>query len=345
MKARSKIQRKVPAPTGRRFWSTVCCSSSAFPHEIPFAAAAGSRLSSFDFGLVLTWLVPAALIVGLDGLSPGRAAKTAFVASFAAHTVFFYWFTVVTVVYGGMPFLLGILAPLVPALYVAPFTALFAWGFARFGSRGLAGVLFGAALWVCSDWARGHPDGGLPLGDARIRTPPRLPPPRLHAMGRCLYPLVLRRRHRTLPGASVARREPKADRFPSGALVPLGATLVLLHAGGFLLNALETRSDSPVTVRVAAIQGNIEQGEKWEAARRERILATYLRLSKEAASVSEVGVDWIVWPETAVPGIIENDSILRARLAELARETEASLVVGGMGVEIDHEARVFSGLL
>ena len=42
---------------------------------------------------------------------------------------------------------------------------------------------------------------------------------------------------------------------------------------------------------------------------------TYLSLSEHAA---EEGVDWIVWPETAVPGVLENDSILRGRLADLA---------------------------
>ena len=42
--------------------------------------------------------------------------------------------------------------------------------------------------------------------------------------------------------------------------------------------------------------------------------------------------DLIVWPETAVPGLIENDAGLRSRLALLARRHDLTLVVGGIGV-------------
>ena len=315
----------------------------AFPHEIPFAAEAGASLSSIDLGLALTWLVPAALVVGLDGLSPRRAAKVAFLASFVAHAVFFYWFMVVTVVYGGMPFVLGVLAPLVPALYVAPFTALFAWGFARFGSTALPGVLFGAALWVCADWARGHLLGGFPWATLGYGLHLDLP---LLAYTRWggVYLLSFFAAGVGLWLGQIWLARSDAMGSSARALLAVGGALAGLHAGGLILNALEERRDASetVSIRVAAIQGNIQQGQKWEARRREQILSTYLRLSEAAADSTGEGVDWIVWPETAVPGIIENDSILRTRLAELARSRQASLVVGGMGVEIDHEARIFS---
>ena len=315
----------------------------AFPHEIPFAAAAGASLSSIDLGLGLTWLVPAALVVGLDGLSPRRAAKVAFLASFVAHTAFFYWFMVVTVVYGGMPFMLGVLAPLVPALYVAPFTSLFAWGVARFGSSSLSGILFGAAVWVCTDWARGHLFGGFPWATLGYGLHLDLPLLAYTRWGGVYFlSFIAAGVGLWLGKIWLARSE--AEGGAVRALVGAGGVLVAIHAGGLVLNALEERTDpsDTQTVRVAAIQGNIEQGQKWEARRREQILSTYLRLSEAAADSTSEGVDWIVWPETAVPGIIENDSILRARLTELARSREASLVVGGMGVEIDHEARIFS---
>jgi apolipoprotein N-acyltransferase len=43
----------------------------------------------------------------------------------------------------------------------------------------------------------------------------------------------------------------------------------------------------------------------------------------------------IVWPETAVPGGIEVEPDLHARVAALARETSAALVVGGVGLPLD----------
>ena len=294
----------------------------AFPHELPFETGL-----SVDLGLVATWLVPAALVVGIDGLSPRRAFRAAFVASFLAHTIFFYWFMVVVVIYAGMPFLLSLLAPVVPALYVAPFTALFAWAFARFARPGLPGILLGAALWVAVDWARGHFLGGFPwatLGYGLHLDVPLLGWTRIGgvyvlscaaaAFGLALAAWWLDR--------SASRRR--------GLLVVAG-TVLAAHVPGWWLG-----SDTGVaheTVRVAAIQGNIDQRQKWDAERREKIFATYLRLTDEAAAQA----DWIVWPETAVPGFIEHDSGLRIRLERLARAGEVSLVVGGMGLEVESQ--------
>ena len=309
----------------------------AFPHEVPFASALGVP-SSIDLGLIVTWLVPATLIVGLDGLAPRRAAKIAFGFSFIAHTIFFYWFTVVTVVYGGMPLFLGILAPLVPALYMAPFTALFAWGWAHFRRPGVGAVLLGAALWVCIDWARGHVLGGFPwatLGyglhlDAPLLAFTRFGGVYILSFAAAGIGLWL--------GQTWLSRETGRGR----RLGVLAVVVVLLHAGGVLLNVTQAKDGQTQSIRVAAIQGNIDQGQKWDASRSERILETYLRLSDAAATESGAGVDWIVWPETAVPGIIENDPVLRRRLAELAQRRDATLVVGATGVEIDYEARIFS---
>ena len=308
----------------------------AFGHELPFRGGVAG-FTSFDLGLLLAWLVPAALVVGLAGLAPRRAAWVAFWTSLLAHSVFFYWFVIVTVRYGGMPVLLGVLAPLAPALYVSLFTALFAFCWARLDRRAAVAIPLGAALWVAVDWTRGHFLGGFPwatLGYALHLDLPLLAWTRLTgvyglsfaaaAMGIALAQSFLE------PGFRTRRR-----------LAITLSGLLAAHAVGFAAISNDGASESATPIRVAAIQGNIDQGEKWEAERRARILATYLRLSEEAAS-REPGLDWIVWPETAVPGLVENDPGLRSRIALIAQRYDVSLVVGGMGVEVDEQAQRFS---
>jgi apolipoprotein N-acyltransferase len=242
----------------------------------------------------------------------------------------------VTVQYGGMPVLLGVLAPVVPALYVSIFSALFAWAWARLGSRTVKGILLGAALWVAVDWARGHFMGGFPwatLGYALHLDLPLLVWTRwggVYVLSFLAVVVGLAGAHAWLERSVVATRR----------LVVTVALVLALHAVGVLVSSNLATSAASTVVRVAAIQGNIDQGEKWEEDRRSRILATYLRLSEEAARGGEV--DWIVWPETAVPGLIENDLGLRSRLGLLAKRFDVSLVVGGMGVELDREGRRFS---
>ncbi|MCA9503338.1 MAG: apolipoprotein N-acyltransferase [Myxococcales bacterium] len=316
----------------------------AFPHELPW----GGRV---DGGLVFGWLVPAALVVGVAGLDARRAARVAFVASAIAHALLFHWFAIVTVVYGGMPAWLGGLAPVVPALYVAPFTALFAWTWVAAARDSRAPVWLGAALWVAIDWLRGHFLGGFPwatLGYALHADVPLLGLARwggvyalsfvAAATGIALARVWLARGEDPDPGGGTA------SRGHSGAiarLVGVGALLAIAHGMGWGLarpvgDASADDAPAPARIRVAAIQGNIEQGRKWDAEWRGQILASYLRLSEAAA---RDGVDWIVWPETAVPGLIEHDPGLRARLAELARRHGATLVLGGMGLDLGPDGR------
>lgn len=301
----------------------------AFPHELPGGG-------SVDLGIGAAWGVSASLVLGVAGLAPRAAAKSAFLASMVGHCLLFHWFMIVTVVYGGMPPVLGVLAPIVPALYVSIFTALFAAGWAclaggerfadaRFESP-LILALSGAALWVALDWARGHFLGGFPWATLGYALHLDLP---LVAWTRWggVYVLSF---VAALLGISLALWLRARDSSARSALVGVIAGVVIVHVlGGFLQGSVP--DDAPF-VRVAAIQGNIEQGQKWDSSRRQRIFETYLRLSKEAG---EAGAEWIVWPETAVPGYLEYDAGLRSKLAELARRYDATFFVGGMGLELD----------
>lgn len=310
----------------------------SFPHELP-------TIGAIDLGLVFAWLGPAALVVGLDGLAPRAAARAAFIASLVGHTLLFHWFIVVTVRYGGMPLALGLLAPLLPGFWVAQFSALFAALWVTAAKRPGA-IVWGACAWVAVDWLRGWFLGGFPwatLGYALHQDLPLLGWTRwggvyilsflASGIGLALGRVVLR----MLPSST---SDPGAEATSSGAahgspgitrsLVAIGITLVLAHGLGGLL-AAEDPEDASL-VRIGAIQGNIDQGEKWDADRRERILEAYVRLSDRAA---EQGAGWIVWPETALPGSLEWDPELRERVASLARRHAVVLVVGGMGVEFE----------
>ncbi|MBW2501270.1 MAG: apolipoprotein N-acyltransferase [Deltaproteobacteria bacterium] len=297
----------------------VAATFLAFPHELPWGGA-------LDLGWLMAWLVPAALVNGIEGLGPRRAAGRAFLASLVAHALLFHWFFVVTVVYGGMPAALGVLSPLLPALYVAVFTALFAWLWSLARIRGVAGVLLGAAVWVTVDWARGHALGGFPwatLGYALHRDVPLLGLTRWTGVYGLSFVAAAW-------GIALAGLWPR-PRARAGRTLALVAGLVVMAHG---LGPLLQRSDfgSVEEIRIAAVQGNIDQAEKWSEERRERILDRYARLTEQAA---ERGAAWVVWPETALPGLLEVDPSLSARLKLLAQRHDVVLVIGGMGVAPD----------
>ena len=70
----------------------------------------------------------------------------------------------------------------------------------------------------------------------------------------------------------------------------------------------------------------------FDEAFREAILATYERLTSEAA---QRGADLIVWPETAIPFLLRWEPKGGARIAQLAAETKRFLLVGGPQLEGD----------
>jgi len=77
-------------------------------------------------------------------------------------------------------------------------------------------------------------------------------------------------------------------------------------------------------VRVSVVQGNIEQGAKWDPGFRDRTIEIYRRLTRKA----ERGSDLIVWPESAVPFFLREGGPLSQQVVDLAKEAQSYLLVG-----------------
>jgi apolipoprotein N-acyltransferase len=303
----------------RFVWFAVYAAASflAFPHPL-----AGRVL---DLGLLFAWLAPAALLLGLHGLSARRAAWLGFLASLAAHSAILHWIYIVTVRYGHAPPIVGVLAPVGLAAYIAAFTALFGAGAALLSRAGVASPFAAALLWTALDHLRSFALTGFPwatLGYAQHLNPGLLP---LASLGG-VYALSF---FSVLGGASLARlvRLRGLDFASASGL----AAVALAHAVGLGISAAEPDEAGLPRLRVAVLQGNIDQGVKWSPEFAESTLQIYEDLSRRAAAQ---GARLIVWPETAVPGAIDPGRDEHLRFERLARETGAALVVGAVGLEL-----------
>jgi apolipoprotein N-acyltransferase len=83
-------------------------------------------------------------------------------------------------------------------------------------------------------------------------------------------------------------------------------------------------------LRVALIQGNIAQNEKWDAARARAIFQRYLTLSREAAAR---GATLLIWPESSTPFDFEEDPVGAAAIRQVAIDTRTYLLIGSDQVE------------
>lgn len=318
----------------RRAWMIgyVVATFLAFPHPLPFA---GGRV--LDLGLVVSLLVPLCLVKGLGDLSPRAAAAAAFGWTVLAHGAVLHFIYVVTVYYGHAPVLVGVVAPFLLATYAACIAAGFGAGWAWLRAREAANAWTAALLWTALDHLRSMALSGWPwatLGYAQHLNPALLGLAQWTGVYGLSFAVVL-------GGVALgeAARDLRRGRRPHASSLLALAAVLLLHVAGF---ATRVRSQEPgdgaaETVRVAAIQGDIDQGVKWNAAWVERTLQVYEDLSRQAVAQ---GADVVVWPETAAPGAVEVDARLRARIAALARATGVTFVVGSVGVDVDDAGRI-----
>jgi len=312
------------SPIGRARWGLLAAYAAvtflSFPHPV-----AGRVV---DLGLWIAWFGPALLLLGIEGLEPARAARAALLATLAAHSAVLHWIYVVTVTYGHAPPLVGVVAPIALALYTSSFTCAFGAAWAWLRRLGGGSPLAAALLWTALDYLRSMLLSGFPwatLGYSQHQNPALLG----LASATGIYGLSFTV---ALGGAVVA--ELARARVTRSVLLAV-AVLVAMHGLGAALVPAEAGPEAK-SLRVAALQGNIDQGVKWSPEWVDNTLGVYEQLARRAAAR---GARLILWPETAVPGALEIDPQLRERLARLARETGAAHVVGGVGVDLDDSGR------
>lgn len=125
-------------------------------------------------------------------------------------------------------------------------------------------------------------------------------------------------------------------------------TALVLYAGFYAYGDVRLHQKPAVqkTIKVSLVQGNIAQHEKWKRSLREHILRVYEHYTR-MASFDEP--DIIIWPETSLPGYL-NEKSLYDKIAKLASTLKMPVLIGapretgGSGEDrVYNSAAFFSG--
>jgi len=117
----------------------------------------------------------------------------------------------------------------------------------------------------------------------------------------------------------VERRQMFDVRQVLGAMALVG----LMWLAGGLLQQQAFVTPGPDTLRVSAVQGNIDQRQKWSRAMVGRIMKTYTDLSK-----SEWQRDLVVWPEASITVFREFADEFLGPIAQHAQANGSALLLG-----------------
>ena len=270
------------------------------------------------------WIALTPLMVALQRGTLARAFALGAIAGGVYFAGTIYWTSRVMVVYGGLalwvavPVNVALVALL--ALYPALFAVVLRSLVAAYGSRALLAAPF---VWVASELARSHLFTGFPwvlLGYSQL---PVIPVAQFASVfGVYGLSALIAGVSAAAANAAVGYRDAEggarlaqAERYERqrgsldrlGRYAPLAVMFVIVCAvaawGSLRLARAElTRAGAPV--KVGLVQGNVDQAEKWNAARAAAIFNDHLRLTREAIAQ---GAEVVIWPESSTPFFFEED--------------------------------------
>ena len=263
--------------------------------------------------------------------APSDSFRRAFFLGLLSGALYFavtlYWLVETMTTFGGLATPVAVLVGALLVAYLALFPAAFAVILARLHRRfGTHALLTVPAIWVTTELGRQYLWDGFPwalLGYSQVTILPVAQVASLFGVYGLSGLLALTS---AAAAASVVDRGRGRWLFAGGVAAIVVASVVWgqarLRASPLLTGG------SPV--RVAVLQGNIAQEQKWNPALRDAITNRYIEMTRQALAQ---GATFVIWPEASTPFYLEEDIVRGSAVRRLAREGNATLLIGSDQVE------------
>jgi apolipoprotein N-acyltransferase len=304
---------------------------------LAIASGALIALSFPNAGLsFLVWVALIPMLIALEGASPAAAFRIGITCGITAYATMLYWINIVITQYGHLPWAVSVPIYLVLAIWLSLFYGLTLLTAKLAENAGIKTALALPVAWVAFDFARSFLLTGFPwsmLGHSQYRTLPLIQIADIAGVYGItllivLANVVLYRIIRAVTGSGI--------KYPVKSALVLVIMLASTLWYGF--TRLNTADAGRPSLKVALIQGNIDQDVKWSPAFQEQTISIYERLSRNA---SKNGVDLIVWPESAIPFFFQDEPQHAERIKNLTRELSSALLTGSPAHELRNGKRTF----
>lgn len=307
-------------------------------HRDDLYAATSGLLLALSFPLPGLWFLSWFALVPWLMTFRRRPFRSGFICGFLFFAIVLYWVNIVMTRFGQLHPLLALVPYFALAAYLALYFALVSWGADRLQRFCRLPFWFGLPLlWVAAEYLRAHLLTGFPWASLGYSQQPVAALIQtadiwgVYGVGLLVFlgNLLLSETIR-LWRASGCRR---------GLLPLLAFALLLASAFGYGDYRLADLPTPDRQLKVALIQGNIDQGVKWNPAYQQQTLEKYRRLTLEAASEHP---ELIVWPESATPFFFQDPSSASQLVRNLPVRTGAAMLIGSPAYERDQGVRYFN---
>jgi apolipoprotein N-acyltransferase len=273
----------------------------------------------------LAWFAFVPLLYAIHGKTPLRAFTLGFLTGLISYLGIIYWIIVAVHTYGNVPLLVSAVILLLLVGYLSLFTGTF--GFLTRVvplSSGIQTILFFPILWTALEYLRSFLLTGFPwanLGYSQYlnlpfiqmadMTGPYGPSFVILLVNTTLFWILLQWINKTFPVREV--------------VVTLFVLLSAMIYGYLKMGMIDQQMLRQPSLKVALIQGNIDQSVKWEESFQKETLKIYEKLSLKAA---EQRPDLIIWPETATPFFFQQAREYQPMVLDIPNKTNAFLLFG-----------------
>jgi apolipoprotein N-acyltransferase len=296
------------------------------------------------FGPV-AWVALVPLLLAIRNVSPGRAARLGLLAGMIHYVTLLYWVVIVLGRYGNLPFWVSVPALLLLALYMSSYLALFCALISRvWKQKEVLLVWIGPLLWVGLDFIRSFLFSGFPWQDlaySQYKSLLLIQTADLTGhFGITFYIVlvnsvtallfILWRDNRAVARSSLSvlmtLRIRQAWRY---AVLPAFCIMLVVMAYNFLrYRQISEEIEVSPKMKIALVQGNIEQDQKWSPAMRLKTIEIYTELSKLALEEGSEPPVLLVWPETALPFLISDNPYFNRLKKQLILKKKIWLLSG-----------------
>jgi apolipoprotein N-acyltransferase len=275
----------------------------------------------------LAWVAFGPFFIALENQSGRKRFKLGYLWGILYSLGVFYWVTHSMRYYGGLDPVTSFAILFLMVLYLALYAGAFAWFWGLLPSKGLLTLAWVPSVWVGLEYIRAHILTGFPwelLGHSQYNNLPVIQVAEwvgdygvsflIILVNQTLYQLFFTGN----PFQGWARKWKEAIL----TLSLLGMTLLF---GYTALESQKNQDEQAPFIKVALIQGNIDQTVKWNPAFQGKSVDIYKQLT---AGFRAEEPDLVIWPETAVPFYFLNEDRFSSQLFQLTRETGSHLLFG-----------------
>jgi apolipoprotein N-acyltransferase len=293
----------------------------------------------------VAWVSLVPLLLAIRNVNPGRAARLGLLAGMVHYVTLLYWIVIVLGRYGNLPLWVSVPALLLLALYMSSFLALFCALLSRaWKQKEVMVVWTGPFLWVGLDFLRSFLFSGFPWQDLAYSQYKAIFLVQIadlaghfgvtfhivlvNSITALLF--VLWRDNSAVAESSLSvlmtLRIRHAWRY--AVLPALCITLAVMTYNFFRYRQISEEIEVSPKMKIAIVQGNIEQDQKWSPAMRLNTIDIYTELSKQALRSGAESPDLLVWPETALPFLISDNPYFNRLKKQLIFEENIWLLSG-----------------